>query len=867
MNKPVCISMCLVLVLKTSLAPSPAEGNLINDRTLITSEDVWHSSAALADLDGDGKLEVLVGSTGGSVYAWYHDGRLVDGWPQKASQRAVSSPAIADLDGDGYMEVVCVGHVWHHNGVPAAGWPQPANVFCTAALADIDLDGDLEVISGNPENGLDVRHHDGRMAEGWPQRTGAEMRITPAVGDIDGDGFPEIITYSMDQHLYAWNHDGTLLPGWPVATSGRVEAPPTLADLDGDGQLDYIVCERGIFRPDGKLTGQGTERPVPVDLNLDGELEIVGLRTAQSVGGQYLPGWPASVYSSHSDGVGVADIDGDADLEVLWSSRSNFLYAFNHDGRPASGWPRWLVEVGDTAPAIADIDDDGDLEVVVSTGIDRVFVWDEPSSRGPGKVAWPMFAGGPKRTGVPESSAATSYEPAQPLSPVQKHLAAGDFASAIEAYRNIAASAVSSPQQQAEAVLSIARIYNWRLQDDQNAFFEYAGFIEKFPESPLVPDAFLEMSDIFRYRFVGLQLREWFAGATEQFRRILEAGSEQSAKAKEWFLLGNAYEVQGDERQLAVFEKVANDYPDSYWAQISSLYLRYGGISHHVELEFHEDSIFRTIQKDIEQGELLAAERSMSLTIDPLSPAKQPFPCQVSVTTELKPVEIQGPKYPFPRDPYLLVSWDDRSKVSGWSRQRTLPNGQTIFTWNGALRSHHLHTGTRGGGEITTVCQTGQFVSDIAVERKYEKVGPRLQKCTIWVTSTWEPIVKVHRVAGIIDTMSPTPTPSSAIGDMIWWSGGHYRTEPEGVAETIEFSFVVELQPDVSYFYPEIWILPRNQKEQAPHPDMGKTLWAFECSFGTEAYQIDSTSRFKVVQMGSTVRRSYILDMTVAGSR
>ncbi len=867
MNKPICISICLTLALKASLAPNPARGNLINDRTLILSEDVWHSSVALADLDGDGKLEIVVGSEGGNIYAWHHDGRLVDGWPQKVPQRVVSSPAIADLDGDGYMEVACAGHVWHWNGALAEGWPHPANIFCTAALAEIDLDGDLEVIFGNPENGLDVRHHDGRMADGWPQRTGAEMRITPAVGDIDGDGFPEIITYSMDQHLYAWNHDGTLLPGWPVATSWRVEAPPTLADLDGDGQLDHIVCERGIFRPDGKLVGEGVQRAVPVDLNLDSKLEIVGLGIAQTVGGQRLPGWPVSVYGSYSDGVGVADIDGDADLEALWSSRSNFLYAFNHDGRPVSGWPRWLVEVGDTAPAIADIDDDGNLEVVVSTATDRVFVWDEPSSRGPGKVAWPMLAGGPKHTGVPESTASTSYEPAEPLSPIQQHLAAGDFESAIGAYRSIAASAASSPQQQAEAVLSIARIYNWRLQADQNAFFEYAGFIEKFPESPFVPDAFLEMGDIFRYRFVGLQLRERFAGATEQFRRILEASSEQPATAKEWFLLGNAYEALGDERQLGVFEKIVKDYPDSYWAQISSLYLRYGGVSHHVELEFREESIFRTVQKDIKEGELLAAERSMSLTVDPLSPAKQPFPCQINATTELKPVEIQGPKYPFPRDPYLLVSWDDRSKVSGWSGQRALPNGQTIFVWNGDLTSHHLHTGMRGGSEITTVCQAGQFVSDIAVERKYEKIGPRLQKCTILVTSTWEPTVKVHRVAGIIDTMSPMPTPSSAIGDMIWWSRGHYRTEPEGVPETIEFSFVAELQPDVSYFHPEIWILPRNQTKQAPHADMGKTLSAFACSFETEAYQIDSTRRFKVIRMESTVRRTYILDLIVAGSR
>jgi tetratricopeptide (TPR) repeat protein len=693
------------------------------------------------------------------------------------------------------------------------------------------------------------------------------MRITPAGGDIDGDDFPEIITYSRDQHLYAWNHDGTLLPGWPVATSGRVDSPPTLADIDVDGAFDHIVCERGIYRPDGELIDQGVVRPVPIDLNNDGVLDILGLRTARSIGGKYLPGWPVSVYSSHSDGVGVVDIDGDADLEVLWSSRSNFLYAFHHNGIPVSGWPRWLVEVGDTAPAIADIDDDGDLEVVLSTGIDRIFVWDEPAPRGPHQIAWPMFAGGLRRTGVPEPALERSYGLIPPLSFTQKHLAQGDFGAVIEAYRYTVANTASSRDQKAESVLSIARIYNWRLQDDESAFREYEGFIEEFPESPFVPDAFLEMSDIYRYRLLGLQLQERFAGVTEQFRQILEASPEQPGRAREWFLLGNAYEVLGDDRQREVFEKIVNDYPDSYWAQISSLYLRYEGIAHHVDLEFWEDSVFSTVQQDIKEEDLLEADRSMIFAINSFSPAKQPFPCQVIVTTQLEPVEIQGPKYPFPRDPDLLVSWNDRSNVSGRSSQHELPNGDTVFTWDGAIRSNHLHTGNRGGGRVTTLSQPGRFVSDVTIERKYEKIGQDLQKCTVLVTSTWEPTVKVHRVAGIIDTTTPIPEPTWAIGDMIYWSVGPYRTEPEGISQTIEFSFVVKLPSDVAYFYPEIWVSPDSKKGQVNHPDIGKSLLGFECAFEGQTYKIASTRHFKIKEMESTVRRKYRLDAIIIGTR
>ena len=111
MDKFFCISTFLLTVMGTLLAPAPVMGNLINDRTLIMSEGVWHSSPALADLDGDGKLEIVVGSITDNIYAWHCDGRLVDGWPQKAQWRIGGSPAVADLDGDGDMEVVAGGHV------------------------------------------------------------------------------------------------------------------------------------------------------------------------------------------------------------------------------------------------------------------------------------------------------------------------------------------------------------------------------------------------------------------------------------------------------------------------------------------------------------------------------------------------------------------------------------------------------------------------------------------------------------------------------------------------------------------------------------------------------------------------------------
>ncbi len=113
-----------------------------------------------ADLDPQYPgLETVVGtlSSGVNLYAFHADGTLMSGWPVDVGFFVAASPSIADINGDGQLEVV-VGdmggnQVWalHANGTALAGWPKPvgANVRSTAALADLDpaFPG-LEIIVG-----------------------------------------------------------------------------------------------------------------------------------------------------------------------------------------------------------------------------------------------------------------------------------------------------------------------------------------------------------------------------------------------------------------------------------------------------------------------------------------------------------------------------------------------------------------------------------------------------------------------------------------------------------------------------------------------------------------------------------------------
>lgn len=70
------------------------------------------SPPVVGDIDGDGKPEIVHG-TGTfwpnrleRLYAWHCDGSAVAGWPVAISGQSSTSPALADLDGDGKLDVV-----------------------------------------------------------------------------------------------------------------------------------------------------------------------------------------------------------------------------------------------------------------------------------------------------------------------------------------------------------------------------------------------------------------------------------------------------------------------------------------------------------------------------------------------------------------------------------------------------------------------------------------------------------------------------------------------------------------------------------------------------------------------------------------
>jgi len=378
------------------------------------------SSPALGDIDGDGDMEIVVGSGDDKVYAWHHDGTLVTGWPKTTGGSVWSSPALGDIDGDGDIEVVVEVYAWHHNGTLVKGWPKTTGslVVSSPALGDIDGDGDIEIVAGSGDGKVYVWHHNGTLVKGWPKATGGSVYSSPALGDINGDGDLEIVVGSWDDKVYAWHHDGTLVTGWPKTTGGGVWSSPALGDINGDGDIEIVVgsLDEKVYawHHDGTLvTGwpKTTDflvysSPALGDIDGDGDLEIVVGSKDDRVyawhhDGTLVKGWPKTTGNDVDSSPALGDIDGDGDIEIVVGSGDGKVYVWHHNGTLVKGWPKTTGSaVGKSSPALGDIDRDGDIEVVVGSFDHKVYAWDCSGTYDPSNIEWGMFHHDVGHTGV-----------------------------------------------------------------------------------------------------------------------------------------------------------------------------------------------------------------------------------------------------------------------------------------------------------------------------------------------------------------------------------------------------------------------------------------------------------------------------------
>src|SRR5207302_873856 len=300
----------------------------------------WYSSPAVADLDGDGQPDVIWGAY--DVVALRGDSGSLK-WRAPSGNRVWPGIAVADLTGDGTLEVVVARDsdqltVYNRSGnVVWTRNPFSGGELRTLAVTDLETGGQLEIIVGQAagvaSRQLNVLEANGTVRPGWPARHNGEpgdsfgmWNQNVVVADMNSDGFKELFVPG-GHYINAFDRNGNQL------TVNPIFAPRQFWSEVGT-HVDQAVDLRGYancgveHRPSFQDSA-----PVVADVDGDGLKEILFPSYDGKVHAYWLDktehgSWPYTVPTSGAPGDDfrfasepvVVDLDNDGHAEVIFTS-------------------------------------------------------------------------------------------------------------------------------------------------------------------------------------------------------------------------------------------------------------------------------------------------------------------------------------------------------------------------------------------------------------------------------------------------------------------------------------------------------------------------------------------------------------------
>ena len=325
------------------------------------------TSIGIADVDKDSKQEIFFGASGGGpFYCLNYDGKVR--WKIECAKDRPevfdSPPSFEDLDGDGKLEVI-FGSTFYTRKEGSEEYVmqgyvrvvdadkgtekkritfEKGGIQSEPAIYDVNKDKvpDFIVTTFRGDNKVyAVSGKDGAIVWSYeypdPDRYNMGAYHGVAIGNIDDDDDPEIIATSYTGYVYVLNLQGKLK--WKYKCDAYIFAPATLYDVNDDKKTDVLVID-----------GNGNVYA------LNGKGELI---------------WKNSTEGSFSDGergVVISDLTGDNIANVVFLKKSGELIVLNAKiGKLEKRFKPDIDGAGNdycgSAPVIADFDKDGKMEV------------------------------------------------------------------------------------------------------------------------------------------------------------------------------------------------------------------------------------------------------------------------------------------------------------------------------------------------------------------------------------------------------------------------------------------------------------------------------------------------------------------------
>jgi pSer/pThr/pTyr-binding forkhead associated (FHA) protein len=367
------------------------------------------STPVIADVNGDGFLDVVLGDANGFVLA-------LDGQGGKkifetdVSDRILAPLAVADFSGDGISDVLVAtnaGLVAAINGRGQKLWTSASDlglgsVLNRPAVEDVNADGVPDAIVPTTAKGLVAL--DGKR--GWKlwdtaATTKGKVVGSPLAADLNGDGLTDFVSVSDSGQVLAVSAQGKRAwVLWEAAVGPVLYASPVYAD---EG-LVVVATEQDVvaLRADnGRVAWRVAvgkpffASPVITDANGDGRPDVIAV--AQSGDIHVLDGttgdeiWSAALGAEVQATPALFDANGDGLRDLIVLDKTGRLQIIDMNrGRPILAAA--LSSAGFTAsPVYGDLNNDRLLEIVAAGLKDGITAFGINRTTGKGQAAWPEF--------------------------------------------------------------------------------------------------------------------------------------------------------------------------------------------------------------------------------------------------------------------------------------------------------------------------------------------------------------------------------------------------------------------------------------------------------------------------------------------
>ncbi len=207
------------------------------------------SGALIADVDGDGRREILVGASNGRIVCVRGDGTSLDNFPIETGAPGIPGLAVAELDAVAGAEIVALDgnnavHVFQADGNEAAGWPILFSASVRAPVIQRTRRGPQIVVV---EQGL-VRGYGAAGDIRFQQPITGAPSADPLLADLTGDGFSEIVIFTAGPNaIVVLDTLGVPVPGrgFPLSLSSTIGSAAVAGPLSA-GRLGLAFAQPGV---------------------------------------------------------------------------------------------------------------------------------------------------------------------------------------------------------------------------------------------------------------------------------------------------------------------------------------------------------------------------------------------------------------------------------------------------------------------------------------------------------------------------------------------------------------------------------------------------------------------------------------------